>query len=224
MRNVGIKVMDMDLFVCEDIQFDQHHLLKMLSFFQYEFLFFYLKIVHCWVDSCLGLWFNSVGPLVCFYSSTMHVVFITIVLQDSLKSAVAMPPEVLFLYRIVLDILDLLFSNIKFSIICPSPCICPLPMWPPLKTKQNLNFKRKSKNQTKQKTNKQKKSLVGAVVWPIESPSVFFSPFIFSCKCPCNQSLVWLEARSGFWYTIDAKPSLGLLLDVLLLSCAMEIL
>lgn len=44
-------------------------------------------------------------------------------------------------------------------------------------------------------------------------------PYIFSCK----YSLVQFEA-SGFCYTIDTGPSLGLLLDFLLLLCVVEIL
>ena len=37
----------------------------------------------------------------------------------------------------------------------------------------------------------------------------------------CKESLVWFKA-SGFCYTIDTGPSLGLLLDILLLSCIVE--
>lgn len=37
----------------------------------------------------------------------------------------------------------------------------------------------------------------------------------------CFESLVCLEA-SGFWYILNTKPSLGLLLNILLLSCVME--
>ena len=39
----------------------------------------------------------------------------------------------------------------------------------------------------------------------------------------CNESLVWFEA-SGFCYTINTGSSLGLLSDILLLPCVMEIL
>ena len=37
------------------------------------------------------------------------------------------------------------------------------------------------------------------------------------------ESLIWSKA-SGFYYTIDAGPSLGLLLVILQLPCVMEIL
>ena len=37
------------------------------------------------------------------------------------------------------------------------------------------------------------------------------------------ESLVWFQA-SGFYYTIDARPSLGLFLRILLLPCVVEIL
>lgn len=48
----------------------------------------------------------------------------------------------------------------------------------------------------------------------------FISPSIHICF-HCFESLVCLEA-SGFWYILNTKPSLGLLLNILLLSCVME--
>ena len=58
-----------------------------------------------------------------------------------------------------------------------------------------------------------------AAAWPLESHRLPFSPFIFTWKC----SLVRLKV-SGFCYTTNTGLSLGLLLDILLLSCVMEIL
>ena len=39
----------------------------------------------------------------------------------------------------------------------------------------------------------------------------------------CKESLVWFEA-SGFYYTINAGPSLGQPMVILLLPCVVEIL
>jgi hypothetical protein len=45
----------------------------------------------------------------------------------------------------------------------------------------------------------------------------------FLANVHCNEFLVWFKA-SGFCYTINIGSSLGLLLDILLLPCIMEIL
>ena len=60
-----------------------------------------------------------------------------------------------------------------------------------------------------------------AVAWHSELQSKY--PYIFTCKCVLQKVIVWFKA-SGFYYTVDAGPSLGLFLDSLLLPCVMEIL
>lgn len=56
-----------------------------------------------------------------------------------------------------------------------------------------------------------------AVVCHSESHSKPFCPYIFTCQ----ESAVWFD--SGFCYTFNAEPSLGLLLGVLLLPCVREV-
>lgn len=80
----------------------------------------------------------------------------------------------------------------------PSPCTCPPPLQPPLW---------------------KKKLIVEAVVchslYTIDS----FVYISLLASVHCSESLVWLEA-SGFCYTSNTGSSLGLLLDILLMSCA----
>lgn len=49
-----------------------------------------------------------------------------------------------------------------------------------------------------------------------------FRPYILTYRCPLQRDLQSLV--SGFWYTINIRSSLGLLSDVLLLPCVMEVL
>lgn len=62
-------------------------------------------------------------------------------------------------------------------------------------------------------------------MWSSKTHSLPLNPFVFICKSSLPLSLVWLKA-SGFFYTTTTinGVSLGLLLDVLLLSHVMEIL
>jgi hypothetical protein len=50
-----------------------------------------------------------------------------------------------------------------------------------------------------------------------------FAQIALLANIHCNESLVWFKA-SGFCYTINTGSSLGLLCDILLLPCVMEIL
>lgn len=51
------------------IQFEEHHFLNMLSFFQCVFLPSLSKApVHMYVDLCMCLWFNSIDKHACFES------------------------------------------------------------------------------------------------------------------------------------------------------------
>ena len=55
-----------------DIQLDQHHLLKMLSFFHYIFLACQKSSVHRGVDTFLGLQFYSIDGPLCLCTNTMR--------------------------------------------------------------------------------------------------------------------------------------------------------
>ena len=55
------------------------------------------------------------------------------------------------------------------------------------------------------------------------SHSISLCPYIFTSSVHFNESLVWYEV-SGFCDTISTGSSQGLLLDILLLFCVMEIL
>ena len=115
-------------------------------------------------------------------------------------------------------------SCIPIPLISLSLQICPLPLQPhpQIKTKIKRKTKTNTKKQNKNKKT-QKKNLVEAVVWSTESHSSPISPFIFPCKYHCHTSLVQLQAP-GFCYTTDNGLSLGLLLDMQFLPCAVEIL
>lgn len=101
-----------------------------------------------------------------------------------------------------------------------SPCFLPLPLQTPLQKKKKNKFKSKINQSNKQQ--QQQTFDVQGIVWSSDPHSVAFSPYIFTCVC-CNEALVWLE-DSSFCYTIDNGLSLGLLSDILLLLCVMEIL
>lgn len=54
-------------------------------------------------------------------------------------------------------------------------------------------------------------------MWPSESHSIPFSPYIFTCKCSLQRIIGWFEA-CGFCYILCTGPSLELLLYVLLIA------
>jgi hypothetical protein len=72
----------------------------------------------------------------------------------------------------------------------------------------------------RKQTNKQPEE---AAVWGGVFHSTPFCPHIFACKCSMSEPWVWFEV-SGFCYPIHYTSfSLGLLSDILLLPCVMEI-
>lgn len=86
----------------------------------------------------------------------------------------------------------LMFCGLHITVYpCPlasriplSPCVHSLPL--PTLLQIQTKFKRKTKNQTKQR--QQKNFVMEAVVWPTEPHSSLFHLFIFTCKC----SLPWV--------------------------------
>lgn len=80
----------------------------------------------------------------------------------------------------------------------------------------NLTPKTKSNFKVKKKTNKNKQCGHCSVSQcTLQSTRHYLTH--------CNESRIWFKA-SSFCYTIDTGPSLDFLLDILLLSCMVEIL
>jgi hypothetical protein len=103
---------------------------------------------------------------------------------------------------------NLLLFLCEFHIMYPNPThppSCPAPTLaiPPSKRKKILLWK-----------------LQHVTVCPTVYPFVHTS---LLANFYCSESLVWLKA-SGFCYSIHTETSLGLLSDILLLPCVMEIL
>lgn len=91
--------------------------------------------------------------------------------------------------------------------ISPLLQIHPSAMPPPIR------FKRKEKNR---ETKKKKNFIVVAVVWHMSHTVHYLVHFPLLSSTHCKESLLWFEA-SGFCFSINTGPSLGILLDILLL-------
>lgn len=110
-------------------------------------------------------------------------------------------------------------SGILIPFISPSLRIHPLPLHFPPSNK--AKFKKKKKER---KTRKKLKNLS----WKLQCDPVSHTVNAFVCvslfaRVHGKESSVWFGA-SGFYYTIEAGPSLGLCLDILLLPCGVEML
>ena len=65
-----------------DIQFNQHHLLKMLSFFQCVFPATLSKVRRpTFLALCLGIQFDSTDQNVCLYTNTMLFYYYSSIVQ-----------------------------------------------------------------------------------------------------------------------------------------------
>jgi hypothetical protein len=117
---------------------------------------------------------------------------------------------------------------VNFTSCTPTPLIsaslyiCPLPLQasPQRKEKKRKEKERKEKKRKRKRKRKQPNHLVKAVVYYSVSHLI---PFYIIANVHCNEPLVWFKA-SGFCYAINPGSSLGLLLDILLLPCIIEIL
>ena len=81
-----------------------------------------------------------------------------------------------------------------------------------------LKFKRRKENGKKLKI-----LIMEATVWHYMSHSKLIVCVFLLSSVHCKESLLWIK-DTGFYYTINAGPSLGLFLTILLLLFAVEIL
>ena len=89
-----------------DLQLDQHHLLKMLSFSTVWFWLLYQRSSnHRCVGLFLDLQFYSIDLPVCLCTNTMWFLSLLLYSIYSLKSGMVIPSEVLLLLRIVFAML-----------------------------------------------------------------------------------------------------------------------
>lgn len=95
-----------------DLQFDQHHLRKILPFSSMHIWILYQKLcLHIGVELCLCFQFQW---STCLSLSLCHVVLISIALLYSLRSGIMINPAALFLFQLFSDFLFFCMNSITF--------------------------------------------------------------------------------------------------------------